>query len=88
MVCLTRFIITSMPKAIHISTARTILNAGDPVDIVLFTSKGEIQHWSNAASFSYDVKMGCRKMRLLTSRQVRQLRDVCIISINNMEVFL
>lgn len=82
------FTITSMPNAIHISTARTILNAGDPVDVVLFTSDGEIQHWANTCSISYNVKTGCRKMRLLTSRQVRQLRDVCIISVNSMEVYI
>ena len=38
--------------------------------------------------FRYDFYKGVRRMKLLTSRQIRQVRDVCIFRINGMEVFL
>ena len=36
----------------------------------------------------YDFRNGTRRIKLLTSGQIRQVRDVCIFQINGMEVFL
>ena len=36
-----------MAKSIHITTAREILNSGDPVDISLWKANGEIIHLRN-----------------------------------------
>lgn len=74
--------------SIHISTARNMLNSGDMFDILLFTSKGELQLWRNAYSISYDAKNGTRRVKLADSRQIRQLRDVLIIAINNITIYL
>ena len=43
-----------MPHAIHITTARTMLNSGDPVDLHVWTSDGTILHLQNCISLRYD----------------------------------
>lgn len=77
-----------MARAIHITTLRQMLKSGDPVDIKLWTKSGEIQEWKNCISLRYDFYKGTRRMKMLDSRQIRQLRDVCIFEINGLEVFL
>ena len=77
-----------MANAIHISTLRKMLQAGDPVNISLWTKDGQIQHWNNCIPLRYGFYKGVRRMNLLTSRQIRQVRDVCIFRINGMEVYL
>ena len=44
-----------MSKAIHISTMRKMLQSADPVDLVVWTKKGEIQYWNNVVSLKYDL---------------------------------
>ena len=65
-----------------------MLEAGEPVDIRLWTRSGEIQEWKNCISLRYDFYAGTRNMKLLNSGQIRKLRDVCVFEINGMEVFL
>lgn len=77
-----------MSKAIHISTMRKMLQSADPVDLVIWTKKGEIQYWNNVVSLKYDHYRGVRNVKFLDSGQIRKVRDVCIYSINNMIVFL
>ena len=54
-----------MAKAIHISTLRKMLQAGDPVDISLWKSNGEILHYRNAVPLRYDFYKGTRRIQLL-----------------------
>ena len=70
------------------NTMREMLAHPEPVDISLFTSKGEVQHYKNCISLRYDFRTGTRRIKLLSSGQIRQVRDVCIFQINGMEVFL
>jgi DNA sulfur modification protein DndD len=80
-----------IPLAINIpdeNTMREMLAHPEPVDISLFTSKGEVQHYKNCISLRYDFRAGTRRIKLLSSGQIRQVRDVCIFQINEMEVFL
>ena len=77
-----------MAQSIHISTLRKMLQAGDPIDIKLWTKSGEIQEWRNCVPLRYDFYKGTRRMKLLNSGQIRQVRDVCIFAVNDMEVFL
>lgn len=41
-------------NAIHINTMHELLTHLEPVDISLFTSKGEVQHYKNCISQRYD----------------------------------
>lgn len=76
-----------MAKSIHISTMRQMLKAGDPVDIKLWTKSGEIQEYHNCISLRYNFYKGTRQIKLLESREIRQVRDVCIFEINGLTVF-
>lgn len=78
----------NMPNAVHISTLRKMLAAGDPVDLRLWTKKGEIQSYSNCISLSFDFYGGTRSIKLLNSGQIRSVRDVCIFEINGLPVML
>ena len=75
-------------RAVHISTARMMLNRTEPVDIKLWTKKGEIQEWRNCISIKYEHYKGTRKMKMLSSGQIRMVRECCIFEINGMEVFM
>ncbi len=77
-----------MAQSIHISTMRKMLQAGEPVDLQLWTSKGEIQTWHNAIPLKQNFYAGTQRFRLKDSGQVRQARLVCIFSINDMVVRL
>lgn len=73
---------------IHISTARQILETGEPVNLTVVTKKGDIQEYKNVISISSYFRGGTRKVKFLNNGQIRQIRDVCIIDINDEEVYL
>ena len=75
-------------NSVHISTLRKLLQSPEPLDLTLWTRSGEIQHWHSCISLRYDFYKGTRRMKLLDSNEIRQLRDVCIFEVNGMEVFL
>lgn len=77
-----------MPSSIHISTARTILNAHDPVDLKVWKADGSILELDRAVSLHYDFYKGTRNMKILSSGQIRKVRDVCIFELNGMTVFI
>ena len=77
-----------MAKNRHISTMRQMLKSGEPVDIKIWTKSGEIQEYKNCVSLRYDFYKGVRRVKLLASREIRQVRDVCIFEINGLTVFL
>lgn len=77
-----------MARSIHISTARQMLNSGDPVDISAWKSDGSILELRNCVSLRYDFYGGWRNVKLLGSGQCRRLRDACIFRVNGLEVFL
>ena len=77
-----------MPHAIHITTLKRMLQSLEPVDLKLWTRSGEIQCWHHCISLRYDFYKGTRRMKLLDSNEIRQLRDVCVFEINGMEVFI
>ena len=71
-----------MPHAIHITTLKRMLQSPEPVDLKLWTRSGEIQCWHRCVSLRYDFYKGTRRMKLLDSNEIRQLRDVCVFEIN------
>lgn len=77
-----------MARSIHISTARKILNSGDPVDICVWKSDGSILLLENVVSLRYDFNGGWRNVKLLSSGECRRIRDVCIFKVNGLEVYL
>lgn len=77
-----------MNDAIHITTARTILDRGEPVKLRYVKRNGSVIEMEDTVSLRYDFYKGTRTVKLLRSREKRTIRDVCIIGINEMEVFL
>lgn len=75
-------------NAVHISTARTMLNSGDPVDLSVWRSDGSILELRNIISLRYSFYGGWRNVKILTSGECRRLRDCCIFRINGLDVFL
>lgn len=77
-----------MARSIHISTARQMLNSGDPVDISVWKTDGSILELKNCISLRYNFYGGWRNIKILASGQCRRVRDVCIFRVNDLEVFL
>ena len=75
-------------NAVHISTARTMLNSGDPVDISVWKTDGSIIHLHNVISLRYSFYGGWRNVKILASGECRRVRDCCIFRINGLDVFL
>lgn len=65
-----------------------MLNAGDPVELLVWRSDGAILHLPRCISLRYDYRGGWRNVKLLASGECRKIRDCCIFSVNGCEVFL
>lgn len=75
-------------NSIHISTARQILKAPEPVNIKCWTKDGAVMELRNAVPLRYNFYEGTQQFKLLQSRQIRTIRICLIFEINGMEVFL
>lgn len=64
-----------------------MLNAGDPVTLTVLTAKGEIRIYENCVALPHKEKKTYRNIRLLKSGEIRKIRDILIIGINDLEVF-
>lgn len=73
---------------IHLKIAIEMLKSPEPVDLDIVTAKGEVQHYKNCVGLKDDHYNGVRNIKLLTSGEIRKIRDCLIIGINGMEVFL
>ena len=65
-----------------------MLNSHDPVDLLVLRRDGHPVLLRRAISLSFDFYGGWRNMKLLDSGECRRVRDVCILQINGLEVFL
>lgn len=77
-----------MNSSIHISEARRLLDSGQPVSLVYAKKNGQIMSAKNVVSLRYDFYSGMRTIKMLHNGQKRSIHDVCIIGINDFEVFL
>ncbi len=75
-------------QKIHISTLRNILAAPDPVDLKVWAAVGRILEYRNVVPLHYNFYEGTRTIKLLGSRQYRLIRDVCVLSVNDCEVYM
>ena len=77
-----------MSDAVHISAARKMLDSGQPVSLSYVTKNGQIMNVDNVVSLRYDFYTGLRTIKLLHNGRKMSIHDVCIIGINEFEVFL
>ena len=75
-------------NAIHISTARKILQAPEPVDIKCWTKSGAVLELTNAIPLRYNFYEGTQQFKILASHQIRTIRINLIFEINHIPVFL
>ena len=73
-----------MAKAVHITTARKMIDSGDPVDLKVWAKDGRVLHLQNCIGLRYNFRSGTR----LTSRQIRTIRDVLMFEINGLTIYL
>lgn len=78
-----------MAKCIHLTTAKKILESGQPCDLKVWKmTNGEIIHYLDAICISTFVRGASHKVKLLGSGQIRQIFDYMIFEINDMEVYI
>lgn len=77
-----------MKKAIHISQALAMLNRGERVSLRVVTVKGKIMLCEDVISLSFDRYKGTRSIKFMRSGQIRTIHDVCIIGIDDFDVYL
>ena len=75
-------------QAIHISTAKRILQAPEPVSLRCWAKDGRILELYNAIPLRYNFYEGTQQFKILASRQIRTIRLSCIFELNGMTVFL
>lgn len=75
-------------NAIHISTARKMLQAPEPVDIRCWAKDGRILELRNVLPLRYNFYEGTQQVKMLQSNQIRTIRICLIFEINGIPVFL
>ena len=65
-----------------------MLDKGQPVTLRYVKRNGSVIVMEQTVSLRYDFYKRTRTVKLLRSGEKRTIRDVCIIGINDMEVFL
>lgn len=74
-----------MPIKVYVVTAPCAIQYIEDNDIEGFESYLAEEE---CIPLCYNFYSGTRQVKLLDSRQIRTIRDVCIFEINGMEVFL
>lgn len=77
-----------MKKALHISQALAMLNHGQRVSLRVVSARGRIMEWDDVISLSYDRYKGTRSIKFLRSGEIRTIHDICIIGIDDYDVYL
>ena len=72
----------------HLSEAVRIIESRQPVKLEVLKKDGSIMEMRNAVSVSSYVRGGIRRMKLLDSDQIREIRDRLIISLNDEEIYI
>lgn len=65
-----------------------MLDAGQPVSLSYVKKNGQLIRMDNVVSLRYDFYNGTRTVKLLHNGRKLTIHDVCIIGINDFEVFL
>lgn len=75
-------------NSIHISTARKILAAPEPVDIKCWTKSGGIMVLHNAIPLRFAFYEGTQQFKILASGEIRTVRLNLIFEVNGLTCFL
>lgn len=73
---------------IHLSTARKMLMAPEPVDLKVWDKNGELIEFKSVVGLKSAHYAGTRNVKSLASGEIRKIRDCLIYEINGQKVFL
>ena len=68
--------------------ALSMLNSGSIVSLRIISARGRLLCWNDVISLSFDRYKGTRSVKFVRSGQIRTIHDVCIIGIDDFDVFL
>lgn len=77
-----------MKKAIHLSQALAMLGNGERVSLRVVSVNGRLMEWNDVISLSFDRYKGTRSIKFLRSGEIRTIHDVCIVGIDDFDVYL
>lgn len=77
-----------MKKAIHISQARAMMDRGQTVNLLIVRKNGSLFPANEVVSLRYDYYKGTRHIKFIRSGEIRTIHDICIIGIDDFEVFI
>ena len=60
----------------------------EPVDLVVLTKEGRVLELNHCIGLKFDKYKGTRRIKMLTSGEIRTVRDILIMSINGCEVMI
>ena len=60
----------------------------EPVNLTVLKKDGTLMELSECIGLKFDKYRGTRRVKLLRSGEIRQIRDCLILSVNGMEVML
>lgn len=65
-----------------------MLESPDPVDLVVLDKSGRVLKLNNCVGLKWDMYRGTRRVKLLSSGQIRTIRDILVMEINGCEVMI
>lgn len=65
-----------------------MLDKPDPVDLSFWTRDGGLIELKDCVGLSYNFRAGTHNIKVLASRQIRTIRDVCLYQINGLTIYL
>lgn len=77
-----------MKKAIHMSQALAMLGNGERVSLRVVSVNGKLMEWNDVISLSFDRYKGTRSIKFMRSGEIRTIHDVCIVGIDDFDVYL
>ena len=75
-------------QSIHLSTARKMFQAPEPLSIKCWTRSGGVLVIKDAVPLRYNFYEGTQQFKCLSSHQIRTIRLALIFEVNGCEVFL
>ena len=67
---------------------KKMLESPDPVDLVVLDKSGRVLKLNNCVGLKWDMYRGTRRVKLLSSGQIRTIRDILVMEINGCEVMI
>ena len=58
------------------------------MDLEFWTKEGSLVTLKDCVALSYNFRAGTHNIKVLSSRQIRTIRDVCLYRINDMTIYL